>query len=398
MSSTFQKVANNSDSPIYSASSPFISNSKFKSSNDTAELNFVIYPFHYYYTVDTFLDVSDVSPTSLAFNVGREAFSDTIRYSSGVDDWNNIIYRNTYSTEDSDYKSLIFGYIEPGTRPQFSTPALFMSNNVALDSDYRLRMSISRTNNELTIQWDTGEWSATGSIGSLNNTITYHASDFIDKVIPKRLILELNSGGGSGGTSGWFTYGGGGQAGGYWCGVVDISKGYTYIYADRRAPGVYLGGNYGVQGGSIYVWRSTDTYNYFKLVISGGAGGTRNSEGGVDWGGQIEQDSLSSSWQLAFIKGAAGAGGNNYGADFSAHTVFCTNYSSGDSVGALHRNHKYLNSNSGGVPNSGGGGGASAFANGGGGHNSAILGAGGGGGDTGASSGYGGQCIVNIYY
>jgi len=389
----WNKVANDTSS-TYSYSS--YANDYFNDESISSRaLPCIIYPYHYYYTNDNFDSTSNLKTVC---NIARSATnSSTIYYNSGRDSWNNIIYNNNYLVKYSSSVDLVLGYVEPGTRPSFKTTIFDSTSSNTYTTTGGLCIEISRTNTTLTIKYQKKEWSATGDLGNLTQKIEKISSQFSDGVIPKRLLIEFNSGGGSGGSSGWFTYGGGGQAGGYWCGVIDISSGYVYIYCAPRAASVNYGGNTGNDGANIYMWRSTDpSYNSYKLVLRGGQGGSKNNGGDVSSYGDLSSDTMSGYWQIAYQKGATGAGNNGTGTSSSSVTskasAYCTRYS------AAAYTQQSRGGYSGGVPNSGGGGGASAFAAGAGGHNSASKGAGGGGGDTGAASGAGGEGVIKIYY
>ena len=360
-----------------------------------------------------------------------------------VDEWNNVI-QTGYEWDNSGPIEKIC-IIEPGTRPRFCGPInmgyirretsdfaqitnlnsnirnpkgdyywapsmRFLTSEQPFNKDTVI--TITRTDSKLTISCDR-------SASSLDypqwytQTKKYTADQFPDYAIPKRLLVELQAGGGSGSGSYWSssTEGCGGGAGGYWCGIIDISYGdYWQISMSPHPQGTDNNDGRSSSTSSINCYSNGTTIPC--VVCQGGGGGIwkgSNPHGGT--GGDVVEYSTSSYgtiyWTLKKAKG--GNGGlyrtNGGSTNPTRLTIIPSAYCTSTSTQTSSRGSKSGGSGDayGGI---GGGGGASILYDGGTGTSSFVyrhgqFGSGGAGGDNGGANTVGGDggcaaCIIHI--
>lgn len=285
------------------------------------------------------------------------------------DDEENTLVGTPYNSLDPWNRSINLPYYQGGQRlrwilkdskPNFNGFSTFLSNT----GYHRIYIS----NNTLKIDY----YSASSTWVALES---YSASDFIDEVVPKRILVALQAGGGSGGNGNHNTAGSGGGGGAGWIGILNIES-MVYISVGK-------GGDSGV--GEVNGNPGSDSYiNYASgaraITLGGGGAGmydgwNSNSAGGTVTLNPQYQGVLY--WTLLSVNGGYGghAGDNRlgnqvnalYGGTIPSRTIHSTNVTA-DKTSA---NRKILPTQSGGQPDydnlktSGGGGGASLFGRGG---------------------------------
>ena len=281
----------------------------------------------------------------------------------------------------------------------------------------------------------------TGSIGtnstdktleiSYNNqTYTYTSDYFIDKVIPKRLIVAIQAAGGSGGGQG----GSGGGSGAFWLGVINIDD-YNLWNFTLGAPGQAVSENDDGKDASETILHCPSTQSSpRKIVIGGGFGGKVGQGDAVSAGGaggvkaRYPSSSLEKTdyWVISDTAGFSGGASGYYynrsraeeassGYSVSAQTI---GLSQNDTANNYPRNQFKISNNAGGeagvriiddygVSIAGGGAASYSGSGGKGGYYSSTayagsaggVGAGGGGaGKSSVTSGAGGIATISFYY
>ena len=258
-----------------------------------------------------------------------------------------------------------------------------------------------------------------------NQTFTYTADDFIDKVLPKRLIVAIQAAGGSGGGKG----GSGGGSGSFWLGVINIAD-YTLWNFTLGAPGAAVSTDNDGNDASNTILQHSPRI----ITIKGGFGGKVGQSNAISAGGAGGGKATYSSgqlqskdyWVISDIDGFSGGDSGYFynrsrNADASAgYTVSARtiSISDNDTANEYPRNQFKISNNAGGeagvriltdseVPIAGGGA-ASYSGNGGKGGDysssdcaGAVGGVGAGGGGAGKSSvasGAGGVATISFYY
>lgn len=329
------------------------------------------------------------------------------------DDWNEVYRGSPFTYEDL---NAVGGntigranptFVQSGTRPSFSNILYsnlpgFGTNTYDLES-----VVVSRTGSKLKIVA-----TRTNSGGEI--TVEKVASDFPDKVVPKRLLIEIQGsggGGGKGGTGVNVSTGNGGGAGGYWCGIIDVDNVYSWeISMGAHGHAGTNSGDGGSSGGDtiVYYYKNASSSMVGCVRVKGGSGAnSAGSTAQASGGGVID---YSSSYHYTLLTATGGKGGVDGTSADGTSKIYprCTRTNGTfDEPIQVTRGDKRGGSNSQG----GTGGGASYFANGGeGGHftsggqvvGDAFYGAGGGGSaydfwDS-PRAGVGGQSGIIIWY
>ena len=283
------------------------------------------------------------------------------------DAWNEVYrgspftYYDTQTVETVTIARAKPTFVQPGTRPSFSN--VLYSNLPGFDTHtYELEsVVISRTNSSLQIV-------ATRTNNGGDITVSKVASDFPDKVVPKRLLIELQGsggGGGKGGTGIGGSNGNGGGAGGYWCGIIDI--GNVFYWEVSMGLHGYAGtssGGTGSSGGdtTLYYYKNAVSSPVRCVMVKGGSGA--NSAGSstqASGGGAID---YSSSYHYTLLTATGGNGGANGVSSGDTSKIYprCTRTNGTfEEPIQVTRGGKWGGSNS----HGGNGGGASYFENGG---------------------------------
>ena len=331
-------------------------------------------------------------------------YSDNDR--TGVDHWvENIVY-SAYKVGGNPLVT-----IKPGTCPAFNTK-VFDSTTSGGSGTY----TFERTEAQLIIKKGT----------SIINR--FYPTDFIDNVIPKRLIFILQGAGGGGsysiGTSITGKGGGGGGAGSICPGIIDLESyaSFTLTIGTGGSGEDATGDNDREDhGGNTFITVNNNDIaiaygGYCGYTMSiGGSGvasfkGMGASQGWISSTADIYNLAYAEDYPEVYPSGNCGTPGEDMlGEDGIANTIYSSNDST---LKNTYLNYKNLSTHSGGAaqPNGGGGGGgASYFGNGGkggagvGGSSNAesgSLGAGGGGGGSGGNhtGGRGGDGAAFFWY
>ena len=336
---------------------------------------------------------------------------------NNYDIWNEV-YRGfpyTYYDSSKNGSNQTIGrarptFVVPGTRPSFKK--VFYSNM----SDYGVRtvdggllgdiecVKITRTSNALIIY---------AKKSNLERTISIPSSDFQDKVVPKRLLVEIQGaggGGGKGGTGIGGSTGNGGGAGGYWCGIIDVENVYSWEVDMGRYgnAGTSSGGTGGDASDTILKYQKTSLGTSIVCVtVKGGKGANSASSITPANGGSVTLQSVNYYYTLAYATG--GNGGTTRDGGVDAQGTNELNVSCTTTISSTNSPINIKRGNWWGGPNNGGnGGGASYFYSGGRGTNwgestpEGFNGAGGGGSaydfNDSAPAGPGGYSGIIIWY
>jgi hypothetical protein len=310
---------------------------------------------------------------------------------NSLDSWTYPTYLDYFQSNDR----LIWN--TAGYKPAFHL-IMSQTNNDVTGNVKELRIKIKRTDSYLTI-----------------GDRTFDISCFVDRVIPHRLIVMCQGGGGKGGSStsaviGLDGCGGGG--GGFICGIINLDFGMAdYWYADIGIRGGIKDNNDAgyTSIGFMTSWQS----QYTVFTAYGGKNGKSGGDGPGDGGSTYNANlGYGESWELARCSGGRGGYQNSSagGESISSLTIKSTNVSP-DYLNSP--NYINLSGGKGGAAGSGlsGGGGASLLGDGGaGGEGESTflmgknggIGAGGGGGRYMffgiVEGGYGGVGQVLFYY
>lgn len=301
-------------------------------------------------------------------NSTTQSISDVYK---NYDTWNEVYRGSPFTYYDLNTVNGVIGranptFVQPGTRPSFSN--MLYSNMLYTDlpgsaiNNYNLEVvSISRTNSKLTIYAK-----KTNNDGEV--TVEKVASDFPDKVVPKRLLIEIQGsggGGGKGGTGVGGSSGNGGGAGGYWCGIIDISNVFYWeISVGALGSDGTSSGGVGGNGGdtTLYYYKTATSSRVRCVTIGGGKGADYASSTTQANGGEVTN--YSSSYHYTLLTATGSKGGVDGTSANNSSNIYprCTRTNgSYSSPVQITRGGKYGGSNS----HGGNGGGASYFANGG---------------------------------
>ena len=197
-------------------------------------------------------------------------------------------------------------FVQPGTRPSFSR-MIYSNIRGYGDNDYDLEsVAIVRTNSRLVINAK-----RTNNGGEI--TVEKVASDFPDKVVPKRLLVEIQGsggGGGKGGTGVGGSSGNGGGAGGYWCGIINVADVFYWeISMGARGSGGTSSGGVGTSGGNtiLYYYKTVASSRARCVTVEGGSGADYASSTTQANGGGVTENS--SSYHYTLLTATGGKGG-----------------------------------------------------------------------------------------
>lgn len=162
------------------------------------------------------------------------------------------------STRYFDQNQEIFE-IKKGTAASFHRQLLY--------STYAKNGTITRTDNALTFTYRIGVTSET-------MTNTFYKKDFVDGVIPTKIIAVLQGAGGSGGGNG----GGGGGSGSFWVGVIDLtyaigSTSRTWHFTVGTGGDSVSGSVDGNYGGETSLYHEANNGKIYAIKCGGGYGG-----------------------------------------------------------------------------------------------------------------------------
>lgn len=275
---------------------------------------------------------------------------------NSLDSWNTSI-NLPYYQGDKQLK-----WILKDSKPNFSYSEVSLYKDInPIPTYYRIYIS----NNTLKIDY------YSLASGTWPNFRSYSASDFIDEVVPKRILVALQAGGGSGGNGNWNVAGSGGGGGASWIGILNIE---SMVYISIGAGGASgVGEADGNPGSNSYIDYVSGSR---AITLYGGGAGKYDGYNSYPAGGTVALNPQYQGllyWTLLSVNGASGgrAGDNDWfnqvdataGWTVASRTIHSTNVTS-DKTSA---NRKILAAQSGGSPNygslktSGGGGGASLF-------------------------------------
>lgn len=323
-----------------------------------------------------------------------------------VDGWNQIQTSKLYSPSNN--------IVLKGSRPGFGK---FFETATVYQTYMAYNITIKRKGwEELTVK--------TTAVGFTETTNTYYPSDFVDGVIPSRLIIECQAGGG-GGSSAFNAVvygldGGGGGSGAYGVYILNLSSfPYWKLEVTERAKGGEGNWAPGAKGATItgyYTNSDSTSKSVPQFIVNGGEGSFAKdnvAHGGA--GGTIYINTAAfnthSFFILEGIDGKQGGynGGGGKGEDMGAHTQYATKYTENSIAWGNSKRTIMRQSGGDAGDNLSGGGAASVLGNGGAGGNAGHpmgydggIGGGGGGGRYNLfgtpSGGNGGPSQIIIYY
>lgn len=230
------------------------------------------------------------------------------------DDWNEVYRDSPFTYYDTNTVGTVTiarakpTFVQPGTRPSFSN--VLYSNLPGFDAHtYELSsVVIGRTNSRLDIV-------ATRRDNGDEITVSKVASDFPDKVVPKRLLIEIQGsggGGGKGGTGVGGSNGNGGGAGGYWCGIIDVGNVFYWEVSMglRGYDGTSSGGT-GSSGGdtTLYYYKNAVSSPVRCVLVKGGSGANSAGSSTPASGGEVIN--YPSSYHYTRLTATGGNGGAN---------------------------------------------------------------------------------------
>lgn len=291
------------------------------------------------------------------------------------DDKENTLVGTPFNSLDSWNTNINLPYYQGGqqlrwilkdSKPNFngSTVISLLKYITPIPTYYRIYIS----NNTLKIDY----YSASSTWVEFES---YSTSDFIDGVVPKRILVALQAGGGSGGNGNWNTAGSGGGGGAGWIGILNIE---SMVYISIGAGGASgVGEVDGNPGSKSYI---NHVSGGRAITLGGGSAGKYGDCNSYPAGGKVTltlQYQGVLYWTLLSVNGGYGgrAGNNALGNKVDAtpgkKIPSCTIYSTNVTADKTSANRKILSTQSGGKPDydnlkmSGGGGGASLFGRGG---------------------------------
>ena len=233
------------------------------------------------------------------------------------DAWNEVYRGSPFTYEDShvvDGNSIGRAtptFVQPGTRPSFSNTLYTNMLHIGVSGsasigDQLESVTITRASSGLQIV-------ATKTNNTGEITVTKVASDFPDKVVPKRLLIEIQGsggGGGKGGTGIGGSNGNGGGAGGYWCGIIDVDNVlYWEIYMGAPGSNGTSSGGVGNDGEdtSLYYCKNVVSSLVRCVLVKGGSGADyASSTTQASGGGVID---YTSSYHYTLLTATGGKGG-----------------------------------------------------------------------------------------
>ena len=256
-----------------------------------------------------------------------------------TDTWNNTITSrySFYDTSINSDTSLVF--IEPGTRPSFLHNLITAYGPEPSNNGSYYGTTIRVADNKLYIT-NFNDVDTDSSTGSLKNEV-FEPSDFVDGVIPKRIIVELQAAGGAGSSSNNSLFGGnkgnGGAGGGYVALILNVDPSKIHSWnIELGSPGygyknLRSAGDDGKPITVSYRERNSSTYDV-AYVVPGGKGGTQNGSSNQAQGGNPYSVDTTYLWELKTINNETAkiVGGNGISdEDQDGHTglkrIKCSN-------------------------------------------------------------------------